>query len=202
VDAVTSPEPPSLQSRVAVASDLDGLTGTISAAFRTDPLWSWAFPERATIEPYWRLMINSALRYPWVWIAGDYAAATVWIPPGERELTEQEEQHLAPLLDDLLGPWASQVMELIERFDAAHPTEPHYYLSLFGTHPDARGHGHGMALLAENLAQIDEQGMPAYLESSNPANDRRYQSLGFARVGEFTTPDESHAVTTMWRDPR
>ena len=59
-----------------------------------------------------------------------------------------------------------------------------------------------MALLAENLARIDEEAMPAYLESSNPDNDKRYERLGFRRVGEFSTPDGSCTVATMWREAR
>jgi predicted GNAT family acetyltransferase len=59
-----------------------------------------------------------------------------------------------------------------------------------------------MALLAENLALIDAEGLPSYLESSNPANDARYERVGFVRVGEFTTPDGVRTVTTMWREPR
>jgi hypothetical protein len=43
--------------------------------------------------------------------------------------------------------------------------------------------------------------MPAYLESTNPANDRRYEGVGFERVGEFSTPDGQHMVSTMWRGP-
>ena len=94
-------------------------------------------------------------------------------------------------------------MDLLERFEESHPRdEPHYYLSLLGTHPARRGHGVGMRLLAENLAQIDGEGMPAYLESSNPANEERYERVGFERVGSFSTPDGSHTVATMWRNPR
>jgi hypothetical protein len=60
------------------------------------------------------------------------------------------------------------VLTLLERFETHHPHDrPHHYLSLLGTHPEHRGQGKGMALLAENLAQLDELGMPAYLESSN-----------------------------------
>lgn len=59
-----------------------------------------------------------------------------------------------------------------------------------------------MSLLAENLARIDEEGMPAYLESSNPDNDERYERVGFRRVGEFSTPDRSRTVATMWREAR
>lgn len=94
-------------------------------------------------------------------------------------------------------------MELLERFEEAHPRErPHYYLSLLGTHPEQRGRGLGMSLLAANLELIDEQGMPAYLESSNAVNDRRYEALGFERVGAFCTPDGAVTASTMWREPR
>lgn len=190
-------------TRLATEVDLDGVSSTLWAAFRDDPLWSWAFPDRDKLEVWWRFLIKSALRYPWVWISGDYAAATVWIPPGGSELTEQDEERAGPLLDELLGERGVEVMELLERFDASHPrNEPHYYLSLLGTHPDHRGRRLGMDLLAENLAKIDDQSMPAYLESSNPENDERYERVGFKRVGEFSTPDGSRIVATMWRDAR
>lgn len=90
----------------------------------------------------------------------------------------------------------------MERFDSARPEgQDFYYLSLLGTHPEHRGRGLGMDLLAANLAQIDAEAMPAYLESSNPANDARYERLGFRPHGRFSTPDGRHTVTTMWREP-
>ncbi len=42
-----------------------------------------------------------------------------------------------------------------------------------------------MDLLRHNLAKIDEQRMPAYLESSNPRNDQRYQGVGFRPVRDI-----------------
>jgi GNAT superfamily N-acetyltransferase len=188
--------------RRATDADLDQLTAMLWLAFREDPLWSWAFPERAKLEPWWRFLIGSALRHRWVWVLGDYAAASVWIPPGRDELSPAAEERVEGLLEDLIGSRAAEVMQLLERFEATHPRErPHYYLSILGTHPEHRGRGLGMRLLAENLELVDSEGMPAYLESSNPANDRRYESLGFDRVGSFSTPDESHTVSTMWRPP-
>ena len=59
-----------------------------------------------------------------------------------------------------------------------------------------------MGLLAENLALIDAAGAPAYLESSNPVNLGRYQSVGFERLGEFALPEDGPSVTTMWRQRR
>ena len=193
----------SQEPRTATDSDLNGVTTTLTAAFATDPLWSWAFPDPEDLSVWWRYCITSALRYPWVWIYGDYAAASVWIPPNGVELTEEEEAGVEPLVRDLIGPRCDDVMELLDRFDASHPRrEPHYYLSLLGTHPDHRGGGIGMTLLADNLRRTDSDGTPAFLESSNPANNSRYEQLGFRQIGEFTTPDGNRRVATMWQEAR
>lgn len=189
-----------IETRAATVSDLDGLVDTLALAFTDDPVWSWAFPDPGDLAIWWRFLIGSALRYPEVWIAGDYAAASVWIPPAGTELTEAEEDRVKPLLEGLIGQRAASVISLLESFETSHPREPpHYYLSLLGVHPDHRGKGLGMALLAENLGRLDVVDAAAYLESSNPANDRRYEGLGFRRVGAFTTPDGRSTVATMWR---
>jgi GNAT superfamily N-acetyltransferase len=194
--------PPSIRTRTATPADLDRLTALFSEAFRGDPLWRWAFPDETALAVWWRLFVGSALRYPWVWVAGDFAAAAVWIPPGGVELTDDEEARVEPLLRELVGERAPDVLELLERFEAAHPhEEPHYYLSLLGTADRHRGKGIGMALLSENLGLIDANGAAAHLESSNPANNARYERVGFRRSGEFTTPDGERTVATMWREP-
>jgi GNAT superfamily N-acetyltransferase len=196
-----------LVSRSATAADLDAVTSTISGAFYDDPTWSWAFPDpRRRSEQYavfWRFMIAGALRYPWVRMTDGCEAASVWIPPGGTEVADEDEAQLVPILEDLVGHRAGAILDLLDRFDAAHPrTEPHYYLSLLGTHPAHVGRGLGMALLAENLALIDREQMPAYLESSNPGNNHRYERHGFVKIGEFYPPEGSTPVTTMWRDAR
>lgn len=59
-----------------------------------------------------------------------------------------------------------------------------------------------MSLLAHDLALIDSEHLPAYLESSNPANDQRYARCGFEKVGEISYPGEKPSVATMWRSAR
>jgi ribosomal protein S18 acetylase RimI-like enzyme len=191
-----------VEVRVATESDVEGVTATLVAAFEADPLWSWAFPERG-LDRLWHLLVSSAMRHSLVRFVGDYAAASVWIPPGGTELTEDEEASLGPMLEGQIGSRAAEVLALFERMERAHPDgPPHYYLSLLGTHPDHRGKGIGMALLAENLTELDAEGVPAYLESSNPDNDVRYERLGFERAGEFERPDGRLTCSTMWREPR
>jgi GNAT superfamily N-acetyltransferase len=196
-------EGPRARARTASRADLDGLTRTLTLAFAEDPLWRWAFTDTRALERWWRFLVASALRYPSVFVSGDYDAVSVWIPPDGSELTDDEQAHVPALLGELVGPRAPDVLALLGEFDAAHPHErPHYYLSLLATHPRSRGRGLGIDLLAQNLARVDGERTPAYLESSNADNVPRYERLGFAPAGEFSTPDGSRRVTTMWREAR
>lgn len=192
--------------RRATADDADAIVATLSGAFAADPLWSWAFPDSdkrpGQYATWFGLFVESGLPNGWVWVADQGAAVTVWAPPGRKELSDEAEARVEPFLKAELGAHAEPVLETMGRFDAAQPkAERFYYLSWLGTHPDHRGRGIGMELLRANLALIDEEGMPAYLESSNPANDVRYESLGFEPRTAFSTPGGEHTVTTMWRAP-
>src|SRR5436305_1406389 len=148
-----------LRCRRVGRSEGDQVTELLALAFRDDPVWSWAFPDRENriehLRRWWGLFVRSAVPHGWVWMSEDGGAAAVWIPPNERELSEEAEAEMEPLLRGLVGPHAEQVMTLVDRFDASHPADPpHYYLSLLGTHPDHRGHGKGMDLLAASLTEI------------------------------------------------
>lgn len=191
--------------RLATAADAAAITATLSAAFDADPLWSWAFPDDerrpAQYTAFFGLFVESALPNGWIWMTDQAASVAVWTPPGKSELSDEAEAKLEPFLSAELGAHAEPVLRVMEEFDAARPDGDFYYLSLLGTHPDHRGRGLGIALLAANLARIDSEGMPAYLESSNPANNARYERLGFKPRTKFSTPEGRHTVTTMWREP-
>ncbi len=193
--------------RRVTEAEADRVIELFTLAFYDDPTWSWAFPAPDRRMDHhrtlWGLFMHSAVPYGSVWITEDGGAAALWIPPGEPELTHEDEMRVEPLLRELIGRHADDVLELLDRFDAHHPRhEPHHYLSLLGTHPDHRGQGKGMGLLAANLAAIDALGMPAYLESSNRGNDHRYERLGFVQVDEFAAPGDGPTVACMWRHPR
>lgn len=187
----------------AVPADAATVVDVIAEAFLNDPTWSWAVPDPVARRRWWTHWIDGALRYPWTLRTEGFETVSVWIPPSGTELSADGEQRLPGLLQELVGSRASEVGELLRRFDEAHPrNEPHYYLSLLGTGDEHRGRGLGMALLEENLARTDAQRMPTYLESSNPGNNHRYESLGFLSVVSFRAPGDGPVVTGMWRTRR
>ena len=95
------------------------------------------------------------------------------------------------------------MLEAIGRIDRAHPKdEPHWYLGVVATHPDHAGKRLGVGLIAHHLRAVDAQHLPAYLESSNPANLERYHRLGFEPRDEFPLADDGPVLTTMWRPAR
>jgi hypothetical protein len=192
--------------RAATARDVPAVTACLTSAFHDDPVWGqWTFPDEASRgERLYELMhfwTVAAVRYPWVRITDHTEAAAVWIPPSKPEMTRAQQKRFAAWVSQLFGDRASELNELFDRFQEHHPEEPHYYLSLWGTHRDHAGRGIGTALIRESLARIDLDSMPAYLESTNPANLPRYEALGFARTGEFG-PAAGPVITTMWREPQ
>jgi ribosomal protein S18 acetylase RimI-like enzyme len=197
-----------MTARTATAADLPAMADTMATAFHDDPVWGpWAFPdpERRPAQHlvFWGFFLNSALRYGWVHATPRCESVTLWLPPGGSELSPEDEERAPELIVELLGDRARPVMDGMRLFDQNHPhDEPHYYLSLWGTHADHRGRGIGTVLLRQDLLRIDDDHMPCYLESTNPANLDRYRSIGFVPRGSFELPGDGPTVTTMWRPAR
>ena len=195
-----------MEFRGASRADLDRAVQTITLAFASDPVWSVALgrPDDRTEHhaAYWRFFVADAIEQGAVRVADDGAAVSVWIPPGGDELRPTTVSFVEAFVQDALGAAGAQEMaELFERFEVNHPRrQPHAYLSLLATHPDHRGKGIGQALLAEDLRRWDGLGVPTYLESTNPANDHRYERAGFRAVGRFVAVRDDAPITTMWRE--
>ena len=194
--------------RVATQDDLAAVTAVMATAFSRDPVWGpYSFPDDTRrveqLTAFWAPQLRAAMRFPWTLVTPACESAAVWIPPGEPEMTADQEREVEELTIELVGRAQAEVIfDAFARLEAEHPHDrAHFYLSLLGTHDDHRGRGLGMALLGESLRAIDEQGMPAYLESTNPANDARYMRHGFQPAGAVTLPN-GHRISTMWREPQ
>jgi GNAT superfamily N-acetyltransferase len=132
--------------------------------------------------------------------SGAILGAAVWGLPGHwRVPTTAYVRHARKLLKavGLRGITKISVLSAIER---QHPTEPHHYLAIIGTDPEHQGKGIGAALLAPVLDLCDEEGLPAYLESSKDSNVPYYRRFAFDVTTPFTLKG-GPTLHFMWRDP-
>ena len=200
---MTAGAPPAV--RRAEKRDLRPIAATLARAFGDDPVMEWFFPDpeerERRIERMFRLRVGSLLGQDETYTTDDHLGAAVWAQPGRWEMAP-----LAGLLLTLrLLPLTRARTALLARgwkmIDAEHPPEPHYYLAILGTEPDAQGRGVGSALLAPVLDDCDRNEIPAYLESSKESNLAFYARHGFRVTGELDLPDGPH-IWLMWREPR
>ena len=195
--------------RVGTAGDADHVAQVLALAFAGDPVWGdWTFAGLGADERvvrgdrYWRPYVDAALKYDGIRVTGDGGAVAIWVPPGVAEMDHDDETALERMLAEVVPGREDDLHEAYRRFEDSHPHgEPHWYLSLLATHPDHRGRGLGVALVQDQLDEVDAAHLPAYLESTNDVNLARYGRLGFERRGTFGLPD-GPTVTTMWRPAR
>ncbi len=177
----------------------------LADAFYDDPFTAWMYPapdrrrERFRRQAARLLALtrkrNRALR------TADDGACALWLPPGEPALTRGEQLRIAPVVAPALGLRLPRVAAMLDLMDRRHPHEPHWYLFVVGSDPARRGQGHGRAVIQPVLDDCDRDGVPAYLESSNPANVPYYARFGFEVTGELRRAG-SPPMVPMWREPR
>jgi GNAT superfamily N-acetyltransferase len=128
-----------------------------------------------------------------------------WIGPGDYPLPIGAQAHQA--LGALWALWpqprglldgAKYLLE-VER---VHPKDPHWYLNLLVADPSDQRGGVGTALLTPMLDRIDEQALPAYLETQNPDNLAYYGRFGFEVREELKPVADGPHLWTLWREPR
>jgi len=142
------------------------------------------------------------LAYGHVYTAGDdLASAAVWGPPDRPRDGLRELFQLLPTAPYLLSPRVLRALRLLFEVDGLHPTEPHWYLATLGADPDHQGQGLGSALLRSMLDRVDEEGQPAYLESSKERNVALYARFGFEVVEELRSGTGGPPIWRMWREP-
>jgi len=60
--------------------------------------------------------------------------------------------------------------------------------------------GLGSILLRHAVARSDREGVPAYLESSNPRNISLYERYGFVRLGIIQSGESPEVVPMLRRE--
>jgi len=186
----------------ASESDQARVIATLVSAFIEDPVERWLFPEPAEYLTHFPVFVaafgGEAFCRQTVWRLGEFAAASMWIPPGAKP----DADAIVAVLSDCVAPEKHEdAFAVLEQMDQAHPSYAHWYLPWLGVDPARRGAGLGSELLKQCLAVIDADHLPVFLETPNPRTIRFYERHGF-EVTNVAQAGTCPPITSMLRASR
>jgi ribosomal protein S18 acetylase RimI-like enzyme len=188
--------------RTGHAADRAAAISTIVMAFSADPMMRWGWPSASAylsaMAPFSDAFGGRAFDSGTAHIAGDGEAVALWLPPG----VDADGDTMWSIIEQTVDPSKLEdAGAVLKGMAGYHPHEPHWYLAMIGTDPNRFGQGLGTALMDHALRQCDADGLPAYLESSNPRNISLYERHGFEALGAIQS-GTSPTVVPMLRQPR
>jgi ribosomal protein S18 acetylase RimI-like enzyme len=164
--------------------DRQGVIDTLVLAFSADPVERWMYPESRRYLTCFPAFITEfggrAFAEETVWGLGDLSAVALWFPPG---IEPDGDAVVAVLIDTLAPERHEDTLAVLGQMDEAHPRFPHWYLPWLGVDPALQGRGLGGELLQHCLRIVDEDHLPAYLETPNPRTIPFYERYGFEVTG-------------------
>lgn len=180
----------------------DTAFATIVLAFSTDPAarWSWTRPDvfLHNMPLASRAFAGNCFALGTAYEIGNFSGVALWLPPGE----SSDGETLGSLIERTApAENLADLSKVFEQMATFHPHEPHWYLPLIGVDPSRQGEGLGDKLMVHALARCDGDGLPAYLESSNPRNIPFYERYGFQALGKIQS-GSSPTLVPMLRRPR
>jgi GNAT superfamily N-acetyltransferase len=192
--------------RRATRADSPALAKMLARAFDDDPVAEWVSPHGRTrarmLERFHAARLRHMLPHGEVWMTAGGEAAAIWAPPEKGGTTTRHELEMfAAVTKPRLLTRLPRIQRGMNLMEKAHPHEPHYYLAVLGTDPAMQGRGLGTAALEPVLAQCDQDGVGAYLESSKERNVDYYARFGFRTVETVHLP-KGPDMWMMWREPR
>lgn len=183
----------------ATASMEASAINTVVLGFAADPMVRWVWPDPTVylriMPQFVRAFGGRAFEHGTAYVTEGARAAALWLPPG----IEPDEAAMAAVMAQTERPdIADDLGQVLQAMASYHPHEPHWYLPLIAADPNWIGRGLGALLMKHALRRCDEEGIAAYLESSNPRNISLYERHGFRVIGEIQH-GSSPTMTSMLR---
>ncbi|CAN5128123.1 GNAT family N-acetyltransferase [soil metagenome] len=190
--------------------ELERVAEVLSRSFYRDPLQNYTFPdadERAQKSP---MHFQAALLYGHlfgeVYTADGIPGASVWLRPGETEMTPKKAEQAGFLgLPEKIGEDAfNRFFTAIAYAEQIHKTdvpEPHWYTMVLGVDPELQGQGFGRNLMRPIFERSAAEGVPIYLETAQPKNVTFYERLGFRLLRDMVEPSSGVRMWTFRREP-
>ena len=95
----------------------------------------------------------------------------------------------------------AKVQRWVDHHDEWHyqygPTRPHWYLHLFGVHPNYKGQGRGKSIMNKLCQLADQLDQDIYLECGGTFLKRFYEKFGFVVMGLEPLVDPEDTTSTI-----
>ncbi len=181
------------------------ISEVLARSFYDDPAVEYVFPNAGTRHKTLRRFFAFQLKRTFIPRGECYTTegmhgASLWMPPSPGGPGLREVFDAIPLVA-ILKTRVPATLRMLALMEAHHPRSPHYYLGSIGTDPSWQGKGIGSAVMQPILERCDEEGLPAYLESSKEQNIPFYRRHGFEVSGELRSQDGRLVLWPMWREP-
>jgi GNAT superfamily N-acetyltransferase len=182
---------------------VDVVADVLAESFADDPVARWVYPTdtRAYMRALFRVFAAAGVEVGVVHIAGEDEAAALWLP------FDPADQHDDPEFGEQLahasGPYKDRLATLDALQVTAHPKDTaHAYLPFIGARRSAQGRGLGGSLLEARGRELDQLGLPAYLEATTLRSASLYERHGFVHRGPSIDLPDGPSLYPMWRKPR
>jgi GNAT superfamily N-acetyltransferase len=190
------------------ASDDEAATRLLARAFHTDPMMIYLAPEDSSrgrrAQPFFAATIRYGRHYGITEMTSTRDAVTLWLKPGFTTISIgrmlRTGMVLAPRKLGFSG--LVRLNTLASYSDKLHKqaiSGDHWYLMTIGVEPDRQRMGAGGRLLSAGLQRADADGLPCYLETTNPENLPFYRRHGFEVVADGQAPKSELHVWAMVR---
>jgi ribosomal protein S18 acetylase RimI-like enzyme len=183
--------------------EADAVAAILADGFSEDPVMQWVFEDNdkdRALFAFFRFLMAEVVIPSGATYVLDGDAAAAWTPPEPDPWPEERTAAFVSMMVDVATLGAlERVSTLDEQTRAVHPQIPHWYLGILAARCAVQGKGAGSELMTRCLARVDEDGLPAYLESSNERNVPFYERHGFRVTGRIDLP-AGPPLFPMWRD--
>lgn len=190
--------------RRATIKDWQAVAEIIAEAFKDDPVNRYLFGTETGIRSAMRVLARRIYVPAGESFLIEGCGATMWLPPEAKPkfgFLAQLAFAMGQMRHGKKGAM-KRAMHMGALMDQHHPKDPHMYLFTIGTTAAARGKGTGKALMRPMLEACDREGLPVYLENSNPANHGFYTAHGFEKITDFEIGPDGPLMAPMWRAAR
>jgi len=171
---------------------------TLALAFVADPLIRWFYPEAgqyvAHFGEFAQAFAGRAFEENTAWRLDGFSAVALWLPPDDPGDDAWMAELDASVPSEKMADFRMAVTD-----QTVAPTTRNWYLALIGVDPARQRQGLGTELMSRCLEVVDEDHLPACLDSANPRDIPFYERHGFRVTGK-SQAGNCPPICSMMRD--